>query len=70
MHLVSLRSQQVSISGRVFHFERGERLHTENSYKYTIGEFQDLARRAGFAPERVWTDPQHLFSVHFLRAVP
>jgi dimethylhistidine N-methyltransferase len=70
MHLVSRRPQQVSVGGRVFHFEEGERLHTENSCKYTIGEFQALARRAGFAPARVWTDPQHLFSVHFLRVVP
>lgn len=66
MHLESLREQQVTIGSRTFVFRRGETIHTENSYKYSIGEFQELARSAGFDPHTCWTDPQDLFSVHYL----
>jgi dimethylhistidine N-methyltransferase len=67
MHLRTVRPQVVHIADRSFHFTAGERLHTENSYKYTIEEFQALARRACFEPLKVWTDAQSLFSVHYLR---
>ena len=66
MHLESLRDQQAVIANRAFVFRRGETIHTENSYKYSIGEFQDLARSAGFDPQAVWTDERKLFSVHYL----
>lgn len=66
MHLESLRQQQLVIGNRTFAFRRRETIHTENSYKYSIGEFQDLARNAGFDPRTCWTDPQDLFSVHYL----
>ncbi len=69
MHLVSAIAQAVWISGRPFHFEAGERIHTENSYKYSIPQFQELARAASWAPNRVWTDPQQQFSVHELISV-
>ncbi|MGD2056187.1 MAG: L-histidine N(alpha)-methyltransferase [Gammaproteobacteria bacterium] len=67
MHLISNRRQTVHIDGHRFEFERNEHIHTENSYKYTIGEFQALARRAGLIPCAVWTDSAALFSLHFLR---
>jgi dimethylhistidine N-methyltransferase len=66
MHLVSARQQQVRVSGHAFGFNASETIHTENSCKYSIPEFRDLARRAGFEPQHVWTDPQHLFSIHYL----
>ena len=66
MHLVSKRDQRVHIGGRTFHFEKGESLHTENSYKYSIEEFQALAHGAGFHAAHWWVDPQALFSIHYL----
>ena len=66
MHLVSLHDQTVRLRGRRIHFRAGESIHTENSYKYSIGQFQDLARSANWLPSRVWTDPRGLFSVHEL----
>ena len=36
MHLISPEAQDVTIEGRRFHFDVGESLHTENSYKYTL----------------------------------
>ncbi|MCQ4269794.1 L-histidine N(alpha)-methyltransferase [Pseudomonas kuykendallii] len=67
MHLISPQAQDVTIEGRRFHFERGESLHTENSYKYTPASFRDLAGSAGFKAVAMWTDPRELFSVHYLQ---
>ena len=36
--------------GRRFRFRAGESIHTENSYKYSVRQFQDLARSAGWQP--------------------
>jgi len=66
MHLESLTAQQVTVQGRSFDLGAGETIHTENSYKYSSDEFQELARQAGFEPQGVWTDEQQLFSVHYL----
>ena len=66
MHIESLKEQAVSVCGRRIRFRAGERIHTENSYKYSIGQFQDLARSADWQPRRVWTDADNLFSVHEL----
>lgn len=68
MHLVSRRSQLVTVAGVPFHFASGETIHTENSYKYTVPGFRALARGAGWEHARVWTDPDALFSVHALTA--
>ena len=67
MHLISRRPQTVVVDGRKFYFEEGETIHTENSYKYTVDEFHELAQRAGYRPLRMWTDPEGLFSVHLLQ---
>jgi dimethylhistidine N-methyltransferase len=64
MHLESLVSQIVHVAGQRFDFAPGETIHTEISCKYSVAEFQELGRRAGFSPEKVWTDPEQLFSVH------
>jgi L-histidine Nalpha-methyltransferase len=67
LYLESGAAQSATIAGRRFDFAAGERIHTENSYKYSIDEFRVLAARAGFRPLDVWTDPEQLFSVHYLR---
>ena len=69
MHLVSLKDQRVTLGPASFVFRGGETIHTENSYKYSITEFQSLARSAGFEPVECWTDAERLFAVHYL-AVP
>lgn len=66
MHLLSTRDQQVRVADQTVGFREGESIHTESSYKYSIDHFRSLARRAGFEPEQVWTDPEPLFSVHCL----
>ena len=65
MHLASTRPQKVHLNGATIDFRRGETIHTENSYKYTIESFQALARGAGWSPAEVFSDG--LFAVHALR---
>jgi dimethylhistidine N-methyltransferase len=67
LYLKSLADQSATIAGRRFDFAEGELIHTENSYKYAVDEFRDLALRAGFAPVHTWTDRNQLFSVHYFR---
>jgi dimethylhistidine N-methyltransferase len=63
MHLESLYEQTVWIEdlGRGFHFEQGERIHTENSYKFNVPSIRRLLRRAGFKLEKSWRDQKSWF---------
>ena len=63
MHLESIYEQTVWVEdlGRGFHFERGERIHTENSYKFNAESIARLLRRSGFKLETQWTDAQGWF---------
>lgn len=71
MHLVSEQKQTVwlpAIDLRV-NFEAGESIHTENSYKYRVGDVEAFLTRAGFTPEETWTDERGWFAVCLARAV-
>ncbi len=50
---------------RVRHFAAGERIHTENSCKYSPDGFKALLSSAGFADIRMWTDPRDWFALFF-----
>ena len=56
MHLEALRDQVVRLGGTERRFARGERIHTENSYKYDRAQFEALLRGAGFGAIRSWSD--------------
>ncbi|MBS0537542.1 MAG: L-histidine N(alpha)-methyltransferase [Proteobacteria bacterium] len=64
----SLRDQQVPVAGRSFAFARGERVHTEYSYKYDLPGIEALASSGGFRIGALWTDPERLFAVAYLQA--
>jgi dimethylhistidine N-methyltransferase len=66
MHLVSMAAQRVALARRRFDFAAGETIHTENSYKYSIESFRELAAKAGFRGAKVWTDRRGLFALHGL----
>ncbi len=66
MHIRSLADQSAEILGEPIFFADGEIIHTENSHKYSVPEFQALARSAGWRPLKVWTGPDELFSMHYL----
>jgi dimethylhistidine N-methyltransferase len=67
MHLESLKDQSVTVAGRTFGFRKGETIHTENSYKYTVESFRGLAESAGWRPVATWTDENDYFAVHALK---
>jgi len=65
MHLESRYLQRVRIGERERVFVAGERIHTENSYKYTPGEFADLLGSAGFNELCLWQDDAGDFAVFY-----
>ena len=64
MHLESSREQTVRVGapGLEVRFAAGERIHTENSYKYSLDELSALAAETGFARDHTWLDPAGRFS--------
>ena len=66
MHLVSRRAQSIRCNGSTIGMAAGESIHTENSYKYSLEGFSELATSAGLAVTRSWVDEDGLFSVHYL----
>lgn len=66
MHLESTRPQSVQIAGLMFVFCEGETIHTENSYKYSVSEFQSLAVRSGWSPVDCFVGDRAMFSIHYL----
>ncbi len=66
MHLVCTEAHTVDVNGcDQLHFHEGESIHTEDSYKYTIEGFSELAESAGFTLKNSWMDDNKLFSVHY-----
>jgi dimethylhistidine N-methyltransferase len=65
MHLESLREQDVRLGDAVRHFSTGERIHTENSYKYAREEFAGLLGQAGFPEVRSWSAPGGGYHVYY-----
>jgi dimethylhistidine N-methyltransferase len=65
MHLQAIARQSVRLDGKSRTFQAGERIHTENSYKYAPGEFDALLRSAGFARTTRWLDDAQAFAVFY-----
>lgn len=68
IYLESRARQQVWLSAlsRGFHFEAGETIHTENSYKYTPAMLSGLFNTSGLVAAGCWTDRRHWFDLHLL----
>jgi len=67
IYIESLADQTVSLGNQTVFFERGEYVHTENSHKYTIDGFSQLAAEAGWTLRKAWTDSRNYFAVlHFV----
>lgn len=64
MHLESRLDHTVQVGRHKIHFQEGESIHTENSYKYHVEEFQKIGQSAGWKPKKVWRDSQGFFSLH------
>ncbi len=68
MHLEARVELAVSWPAGHRSFARGDRIHTENSYKYTQAGFVALLGQAGFSATHIWTDPAGWFAVIHARA--
>jgi len=68
MHLVSLARQSVRFGRHRFAFAVGESIHTENSCKYSVEEFEAMAQAAGFRAARIWLDRRRYFALFGLAA--
>ena len=69
MHLVSNIDHIVRVNNHSLTFAKGESIHTENSYKYTIDSFNALVKKAHLTVEKTWLDKGSLFSVHYLSPI-
>jgi L-histidine Nalpha-methyltransferase len=65
MHLQARQDVIVQWPGHSRAFKRGEDIHTENSYKWTLPGFAELLQSAGFAAPKSYTDTKEWFSVHW-----
>ena len=63
MHLQARRALTLRWPGGQRALAAGERIHTENSYKYTVQGFERLLRDAGFGRTTHWTDERGWFAV-------
>ncbi|MHC4446633.1 MAG: L-histidine N(alpha)-methyltransferase [Planctomycetota bacterium] len=66
IHLVSRVDQVIRLDGTEFELAAGETIHTENSYKYDLADFDRITFRGGFERQAIWSDPKAYFSVLYL----
>jgi len=63
MHLEARREITVNWPGGARTFASGQRIHTENSYKYALPDFEAMLVQAGFSRVEAWTDPNDWFAL-------
>lgn len=63
MHLEAVTNTTVRWASHERSFAAGERIHSENSYKYTLDGMTALLKQAGFSQVQHWTDAQGWFGV-------
>ncbi|WP_445665327.1 L-histidine N(alpha)-methyltransferase [Fodinibius sp. AD559] len=66
MHLILSQKQTVTVGDQRIAFEKGESIHTENSYKYSLEEFEEVVAD-WYSVEKVWTDEKDYFSLQYLK---
>jgi dimethylhistidine N-methyltransferase len=69
MHLESTRNQCIHIAAAQLdvYFKKGERIHTENSYKFTDALVRLLLEGSGFLVEQTWMDERKWYSITLAR---
>ncbi|HYB99923.1 MAG TPA: L-histidine N(alpha)-methyltransferase [Candidatus Limnocylindrales bacterium] len=67
MFLESTCEQQVRVAGCSLSFERGELIHTEDSWKHTPERFAEIAGQGGWDVAKLWMDEREWFGVYLLR---
>jgi len=65
-YLESTIDQTITIAGHQFHFDRGERLHTEHSHKYTEARFATIIQNTDWTPQKTWTSENDYYALTLL----
>ena len=70
INLESTRPQVVNLrmANLTVRFQTGERIHTENSYKYTEQMVETMLCASGFRLEKTWYDRRNWFGLHLAGA--
>lgn len=68
MHLEATCRLRVRWPEGTREFAQGQRIHTENSYKYRLQDFRAMLERAGFSRVEAWTDEQQWFALYHASA--
>lgn len=71
MHLESKLDQEVRVGAtkKTFHFKKGETIHTENSYKYSQNNLNELVKNAGLEMIQSFTDRKKQYTLILLKKV-
>ena len=67
MHLLSNEKQNVRIFDEIITFKKGETIHTENSYKYSLQGFKQVLNQSGFKQGKILTDRKKYFAIFLLQ---
>jgi dimethylhistidine N-methyltransferase len=62
-------TQSVDLAGERLMFEEGDRIHTENAYKWSIEGARQLGEAAGWRLEEHWTDGRDRFAILLFRSL-
>ena len=63
LFLEALENVTITWPGNSRDLNKGDRIHTENSHKYTTESITKLLSDAGFVKSQIWTDPKDYFAV-------
>jgi uncharacterized SAM-dependent methyltransferase len=68
MHLVSKTDQSVYVGalGKSYEFRKGESIHTESSYKYSVERIESLAEKSGLRVKKHLFDDKKWFDLCLL----
>ncbi|MFV1882967.1 MAG: L-histidine N(alpha)-methyltransferase [Balneola sp.] len=65
MRLIAKEDHLIHVDGQTFEMQKGEYIHTENSHKYSLDEFEEMVS-PWFKVAKVWMDENEYFSVQYL----
>lgn len=68
MRLIAKENHLIHVDGQAFEMQKGEYIHTENSHKYSLEEFEEIVS-PWFEVVKVWMDENEYFSVQYLEPV-
>jgi dimethylhistidine N-methyltransferase len=69
MHLEAREALTVRWQGGQRGFDAGQRIHTENSYKYRQSSAVGLLEQSGLRAAQVWLDPNEWFALIYARPI-